>query len=112
MNPYYQLASEYARFAREGRTYPLGKFPKCPRPQFLHDAPKGLIFSPHPDDEAIVGALPLRLLRKSKWNIINVAVTLGSRKERRADRLAELQACCDCIGFGLLQTALYSPPHP
>jgi LmbE family N-acetylglucosaminyl deacetylase len=64
-----------------------------------------LIFSPHPDDEVIVGALPLRLLRKSKWNIINVAVTQGSRKERQAERLAELKACCDCIGFGVLQTA-------
>ena len=105
MNPYHQLVSEYARLGREGKTYPLGRFPKCPRPQVAPDAPKVLIFSPHPDDEVIVGALPLRLLRKSKWNVINVAVTQGSRRERQAERLAELTACCDCIGFGLLQTA-------
>jgi LmbE family N-acetylglucosaminyl deacetylase len=105
MNPYLQLVNEYARFAREGRTYPLGKFPRCPRPQVVADAPKALIFSPHPDDEVIAGGLALRLLRKSKWNVINVAVTLGGKRERQAERLAELKACCDCIGFGLLPTA-------
>ena len=98
MNPYLQFASEYARLAREGKSYPLGKFPRCPRPQAAQDAPKALLFSPHPDDEVITGALPLRLLRKARWNVVNVAVTLGSRKERQAERLAELKACCDCIG--------------
>ena len=104
MNPYHQLVSEYARLAREGKEYPLGRFPRCPRPQVSADAPRALIFSPHPDDEVIIGALPLRLLRKSGWNVTNVAVTLGSRKERRVERLEELKACCDCIGFGLAQT--------
>jgi LmbE family N-acetylglucosaminyl deacetylase len=104
MNPYHQLVSEYARFAREGKSYPLGKFSRCPRPQVAPDAPKVLIFSPHPDDEVIIGGLALRLLRQSHWNVINVAVTLGSKKERQAERLAELKACCDCIGFGLTQT--------
>jgi len=64
-----------------------------------------LIFSPHPDDEVIVGGLALRLLREAKWNVINVAVTQGSKKERQAERLRELKNCCDCIGFGLMQTA-------
>jgi len=105
MNPYHQFVSEHARLAREGKDYALGKYPRCPRPQVAADAPTVLIFSPHPDDEVIIGALPLRLLRKSRWNVLNVAVTLGSRKERRAERLAELTACCDCIGFGLIQTA-------
>jgi LmbE family N-acetylglucosaminyl deacetylase len=105
MNPYHQFVSEHARLAREGKDYALGKYPRCPRPQVAADAPTVLIFSPHPDDEVIIGALPLRLLRKSRWNVLNVAVTLGSRKDRRAERLAELKACCDCIGFGLIQTA-------
>src|SRR5205809_114911 len=105
MNPYRQFVSEYARLAREGKGYPLGKFPRCPRPEIALDAPKALIFSPHPDDEVIIGALPLRLLRRSKWNVLNVAVTLGSRSDRQAARLAELKACCDCIGFGLIETA-------
>ena len=101
MNPYQHLVSEYARFAREGRTYPLGTFAPLPRPQVAPDAPKVLIFSPHPDDEVIVGGLALRLLREAKWNVINVAVTQGSKKERQAERLRELKNCCDCIGFGL-----------
>jgi LmbE family N-acetylglucosaminyl deacetylase len=45
------------------------------------------------------------LLREAKWNVINIAVTQGSKPERQAGRLAELKACCDCIGFGLEQTA-------
>jgi LmbE family N-acetylglucosaminyl deacetylase len=60
-----------------------------------------LIFSPHPDDEVIIGGLPLRLLREPRMNVINVAVTLGSRKDRQAGRWKELQNSCSYIGFGL-----------
>ena len=105
MNPYKDFVSEYARFAKEGRNYPLGTSAPLPRPQVASDAPKVLIFSPHPDDEVIIGGLALRLLREANWNVINVAVTQGSKKERQAERLRELKNCCDCIGFGLLQTA-------
>ena len=105
MNPYQHFVAESARLVKEGKTYPLGKFPRLPRPDIAADAPKVLIFSPHPDDEVIVGGLPLRLLREAKWNVINVAVTQGSNVERKTGRLAELKACCDCIGFGLVTTA-------
>lgn len=105
MNPYLHLVTEYARFAKEGKAYPLGSFAPLPRPVVPPDAPTVLIFSPHPDDEVIIGGLALRLLRESKWNVINVAVTQGSKKERQAERLEELKQCCDCIGFGLVQTA-------
>ena len=105
MNPYHQLAFEYARIVREGKTGPLGGFPDCSRPPVAPDAPKVLIFSPHPDDEVIIGGFALRLLRQARWNVINIAVTQGSRKDRQAERLAELKACCECIGFGLEQTA-------
>src|SRR6267378_877541 len=105
MNPYHHFVSEYARFAKEGRTYPLGTFAPLPRPQVGPDAPKVLIFSPHPDDEVIIGGLALRLLCEAKWNVINIAVTQGSKKERQDERLQELKNCCDCIGFGLVQTA-------
>jgi LmbE family N-acetylglucosaminyl deacetylase len=105
MNPYHLFVSEYARFVKEGKSYPLAKFPRAPRPDLPANAPKALIFSPHPDDEVIIGGLALRMLREAKYNVINVAVTQGSNKERQAPRLAELKACCDCIGFGLLQTA-------
>src|ERR1700729_3413230 len=104
MNRYHQLVSEYARFAKEGKSYPLGKFPCSPKVAVAANAPKVLIFSPHPDDEVIIGGLALRLLREAKWNVINIAVTQGSNKERQPGRLAELKACWDCIGFGLAQT--------
>lgn len=104
MNVYQKLVLDYARLTREARKYPLGEFPACSKPEVKPDAPKVLIFSPHPDDEVIIGGLALRLLREPKWNVLNVAVTLGSKKERQPGRLAELKACCNCIGFGLIET--------
>jgi N-acetylglucosamine malate deacetylase 1 len=65
-------------------------------------APKVLIFAPHPDDEMITGALPLRLLQERRCTVIDVAVTLGSRLDRRAARLRELEASCAYIGFGVI----------
>jgi LmbE family N-acetylglucosaminyl deacetylase len=101
MNPYQVLVSEYARLLKEGRAHPLGKFPPAPRPELPANAPKALIFSPHPDDECIIGALALRLLRESRVNVINVAVTQGSKKERQAERLRELEGACYYLGYGL-----------
>ncbi|MBI3414359.1 MAG: PIG-L family deacetylase [Verrucomicrobia bacterium] len=104
MNPYQTLVANYARYFREGKSHPLGGFlPTC-KPTLQPSAPKALIFSPHPDDECIIGALPLRLLREAKLNVINVAVTQGSNKTRQTERYHELQAACGFIGFGLIQT--------
>ena len=64
-----------------------------------------LILAPHPDDECIVGALPLRLRQEAGWRVSNVAVTLGSNPERRAGRRAELQAACAVLGFDLIVPA-------
>lgn len=61
-----------------------------------------LIFAPHPDDECIVGALPLRLQQEAGWRVSNVAVTLGSNAERRAARWSELQDACAVLGFGCM----------
>ncbi len=104
-NPYPHFVSEFARLARDGKSWPLGGFPNCPRAEIAADAPTVLIFSPHPDDEVIIGGLALRLLREAKWNVVNVAVTQGSNKARQAGRWEELRRCCECIGFGLVQTA-------
>lgn len=104
MNPYAQLVSEYARFFREGRRYPLGGFPVPPPPAPAAGAPRALIFSPHPDDECIVGGLALRLQREAGWVIQNVAVTQGSSRPRQAARWAELQEACRYLGFGCLAT--------
>jgi LmbE family N-acetylglucosaminyl deacetylase len=104
MNPYNQFVTDAARLVSEAKKFPLGGFPPAPRPTLSPDAPKALFFAPHPDDETIVGGLALRLLREAKMNVINVAVTLGSKKERQAERLMELQNACRYIGFGVETT--------
>jgi LmbE family N-acetylglucosaminyl deacetylase len=53
-----------------------------------------MILSPHPDDESIVGSLALRLRRENNCHIINVAVTTGSKVERRSERIKELTNAC------------------
>jgi LmbE family N-acetylglucosaminyl deacetylase len=103
-NPYRSFVSRYVRLTRQAATLPLGGIPPAQRPRVKNAAPKALLFSPHPDDECIVGGLPLRLLRELKMNVINVAVTQGSKKERQAARLAELKNACDYLGFGLITT--------
>jgi LmbE family N-acetylglucosaminyl deacetylase len=104
MNPYANLVSEYARLIQEGKTYPLGNFQPTRRPKIAQDAPKALFFAPHPDDECIVGAIALRIMREALMNLVDVAVTQGSNKARQAERLVELQAACRYLGFGLIQT--------
>jgi N-acetylglucosamine malate deacetylase 1 len=105
MNPYHRYVSELARLVREGRSFPLGGFPIPSRPTIAPDAPCALIFSPHPDDECIIGGLALRLRREAGVRVVNVAVTQGSNKSRQAGRLDELRAACDYLGFDLIQTA-------
>jgi LmbE family N-acetylglucosaminyl deacetylase len=101
MNPYLHFVSEFARIAREGRKFPTGGVPFPPRPGPRRDAPLAILFSPHPDDESIAGGLALRLSRECQWRILNVAVTLGGKRERRAQRLKELRGACRYLGFGL-----------
>jgi LmbE family N-acetylglucosaminyl deacetylase len=105
MNPYAHLVSEYARLVQEGKTYPLGKFQPAPRPEIPTNAPKALFFAPHPDDECIVGGIALRIMREARMNLMDVAVTQGSKKERQAERLTELEAACRYLGYGLIKTS-------
>jgi N-acetylglucosamine malate deacetylase 1 len=106
MNPYQKFVSAFEQLAREGKSLPLGgiapeKFAK-PAP----NARVALYFAPHPDDECISGGLAVRLLREAGMRLVNVAVTLGSNKDRRTARLAELKNACDWIGFDLEKTSL------
>ena len=101
-NPYQALIEGFARLLTEGEALSPGGLIPLKRSPVAADAPRALIFAPHPDDEVIIGGLPLRLLRELKVNVVNVAVTLGSRAERRAERWQELKNCCDYIGFGLV----------
>lgn len=101
-NPYRAFVDGFGRLLTEGREFGAEGLARPDRPLLAADAPKALIFAPHPDDEVIIGGLPLRLLRELKIAVINVAVTLGSRVDRQAERWQELRNCCDYIGFGLV----------
>ena len=104
MTPYRKFVDQYAHLLADGKAFPLGGFTPLRRPELAPDVPKALFFAPHPDDECIVGGLALRLLREARMNLLDVAVTQGSKKERQAERLRELQNACNYIGFGLLTT--------
>src|ERR1043165_5027041 len=102
MNPYHTFVTRFTKAIDSGKTLPLGGFPPVPKPSLAASAPKALFFSPHPDDECISGGIALRLLREAEMNVLNVAVTQGSKRERQAERLRELKGACDFIGFGLI----------
>jgi len=107
MNPnpaYSSWIAEWSEWARRGRALPLGGFAPPPRARPAADAPVALLLSPHPDDECITGAWPLRLGRAG-WRVINVAVTQGSRKDRQAGRLEELRRACAYLGWEVVATA-------
>lgn len=104
MNPYAKFVTDLARVVKDARALPLGNLPPAVRPDIKPDAPRALFFAPHPDDETISGGLALRLQREAKLNVINVAVTQGSKKERQAERLVELEHACNYLGFGLQTT--------
>jgi len=104
VNPYHQFVSEFERLVRGGRQLPLGGFAALPRPALATDAPRALIFSPHPDDECIIGGMALRLQREAGMRVVNVAVTQGSNKARQEARWQELDAACAFLGFDLLAT--------
>jgi LmbE family N-acetylglucosaminyl deacetylase len=104
MHPYHRFVAETIRLHHEARGYPRGGFHPLPRPALPADAPRVLIFAPHPDDECVCGALPLRLLRQAEMKVIDVAVTLGSKADRQAERLEELTNACEFLGFELATT--------
>lgn len=104
VNPYRAMVEGYAGLLRGGKALPLGGVARAARPAVAPGAPKGLIFAPHPDDECIVGALPLRLLRECGMHIVNIAVTQGSNTARQAGRLEEARAACDFLGFDVRTT--------
>lgn len=107
MTPYHKLVSQYVELLRQGRSLPLGTFEPPTRPKLAPGAATAIFFAPHPDDECISGGMAMRLLRQAQMRVVNVAVTLGSKKERQAGRLQELQQACRYLGFELVTSA----PH-
>lgn len=74
--------------------------PHPPPPSLREEGgPLVLLCSPHPDDESLTGALPLRLAQELKARVINLAITLGSNPARQAARWQELTAACAVLGF-------------
>jgi LmbE family N-acetylglucosaminyl deacetylase len=105
MNPYLEFVSSFARLVAGGKSLPLGGISPHQKLRPAPDAPAAIIFSPHPDDECIIGGLAFRLMREAGMQIINVAVTQGSNQERQQPRWQELKNACDYLGFNLEQTA-------
>ena len=103
-NPYLEYVSSLARLVQAGKQFQLGGFPMPVPPPRAADAPAALIFSPHPDDECIIGGLALRLQREAGYRVVNVAVTQGSNKARQQGRWDELTLACEYLGFELVQT--------
>ena len=105
MNPYQRFASSFAQLVADGKSLPLGGIPARVKTKPQPNAPVALIFSPHPDDECLIGGFALRLMRETGMKVVNVAVTQGSNKSRQEPRLQELKNACDWLGFDLEQTA-------
>jgi N-acetylglucosamine malate deacetylase 1 len=99
MNPFNEFIRKTVENLASARAIQLGscEFPeaKSPKP----NAPIGMIFAPHPDDECISGGLPLRLYREAGFRIINVPITFGSDLARRDGRRKELENACLYLGF-------------
>lgn len=102
--PFSSYVHGIARLMEEARTVPLGDIPPARTPKLAPNSQRVLVLSPHPDDESIIGALPLRLRRELNCDVRVVAVTQGSRADRQMARLEEMQGACDYLGFALVTT--------
>lgn len=103
--PYGDFLREFSDLLERAERLPRGTAAPAAVPAPKKDAPRVLVLAPHPDDECIVGTLPLRLQREHGWRVGVVPVTLGSRGDRRAARLAELKAACAFLGWDALVPA-------
>jgi len=103
-HPYHAFVNDFVHGLSKACKFRQGGFPPAPCPPLALDTPKTMVFSPHPDDESIIGALPLRLRREAGHQVLVVAVTQGSKPERQAERLVEMQGACGFLGFDLLTT--------
>ncbi len=105
LDPFVQYVGGFESLLLGGRGLNAASARRPLLPEVALDAPVCLVFSPHPDDEAISGGLPWRLRRQDGWRVVNVAVTLGSNEDRRAERWRELERCCAYLGFDLVSAS-------
>lgn len=101
ISSYQDIVSVYDRLLQD-RTLPLFHettlLPKRVLPVAKTGGLRVAIFSPHPDDESIIGGLPLRLMEEGAV-VTNIAVTLGSDISRQVPRQEELKRACTYLGF-------------
>ena len=102
--PYLPFVNGFVQLVEDARALPLGALAPARVPRLKDNAPRVLVFAPHPDDECLVGALALRLRRERRFRVTAVAVTQGSRVDRKDERLAEMQGACHYLGFELIAT--------
>jgi LmbE family N-acetylglucosaminyl deacetylase len=101
-----QYVEEVEQTLEAGKKIPVGPSPFELAPPDLPPPAEGalrvVVCSPHPDDEALIGALPLRLRREAGARVTDCAITFGSNLSQRTRRLKELQSACRVLGFDLV----------
>jgi LmbE family N-acetylglucosaminyl deacetylase len=106
-----QYVEEVEKTLEAGKKIVVGPSPVKLLPPDLpppaEDALRVVVCSPHPDDEALIGALALRLRRELCARVTDCAITFGSNLSQRARRLKELESACQVLGFDL---AIAQPP--
>jgi glucosamine-6-phosphate deaminase len=85
-NPYRAFVDGFVRLLTEDGAFGTTGLARPDRPLVAADAPKALIFAPHPDDEVIIGGLPLRLLRELKIGHIGFNAPLSALMSRTRDK--------------------------
>jgi LmbE family N-acetylglucosaminyl deacetylase len=108
---WFRYVEEVVKTLEAGRAIPVGPSsrPLVPPPILGASAqPTNVVVcSPHPDDESLIGALPLRLRQETGAKVTDCAITFGSNLGQRARRLRELESACRVLDFGLVV-----PHHP
>ncbi len=98
-----QMELETLRQGREIAVGPSSPQLIAPPPAKTPSRPATIIVaSPHPDDEALIGALPLRWRLEDGSRVINCAITLGSDPSQQPRRRRELESSCNTLGFELV----------
>jgi len=100
-NRFLKMVEAFALAFADGKKIELGDAASLMLSKARKDC-KMLIFAPHPDDECIIGGLPLRLRKDYDVDVKNVAVTLGSNVSERSRRLRELTDACDFFDWELI----------
>jgi LmbE family N-acetylglucosaminyl deacetylase len=101
-----QYVEEVERTLEAGKRIPVGPSPVELAPPDMPPPAVGalsvVVCAPHPDDEALIGALPLRLRREAGARVTDCAITFGSNLSQRARRRKELESACRVLGFDLM----------